>query len=178
MLGGSEGSAAPESFLDLCAGSGAIGCAALKALPGARVYFGELDPAHEPTLLKNIRENGLDEARADVRVGDLFEPFGDMRFDLIAANPPYVPAARALPTSVALYEPAAALFSGEEGLDITRRIIEELPRRLTEGGRAWIECDRGHAEAARALFEAQGFSAEMRADQYGKPRFIVCRHTR
>ena len=47
-------------FLDLCAGSGAIGCAALAKLPSAQVYFGEIDPAHEATILKNIRENNLD----------------------------------------------------------------------------------------------------------------------
>ncbi|MDE2173160.1 MAG: RsmD family RNA methyltransferase [Patescibacteria group bacterium] len=51
-------------FLDLCAGSGAVGCAALARLPEARVYFGELDPAHDATIRKNIRENGLDAARA------------------------------------------------------------------------------------------------------------------
>src|SRR4051812_2604900 len=44
-------------FLDLCAGSGAIGCTALKHFPTAEVSFGEIDPAHEATILKNIREN-------------------------------------------------------------------------------------------------------------------------
>ena len=166
--------AMPLRVLDLCAGSGAIGCAVLAGLPTARVSFGELDPAHEATILKNIRENNLDESRATIGIGDLFEPFdSDMRFDIIAANPPYVPAARTLPSSVALHEPAMALFSGDDGLAVTRRIAEELPKRLAPGGAAWIECDRGHAEAARALFEAQGFSAEIHTDQYDKPRFIV-----
>ena len=59
--------------------------------------FGEIDPAHEATILKNIRENNLDTSRADVRIGDLFEPFGDMKFDIIAVNPPYIPADRELP---------------------------------------------------------------------------------
>src|SRR3989344_4823069 len=53
-------------ILDLCTGSGAIGCAALAKLPNAQVYFGEIDPAHEATILRNIRENNLDESRADV----------------------------------------------------------------------------------------------------------------
>src|SRR3989338_2129305 len=81
-------------FLDLCAGSGAIGCAALARLPNAQVYFGEIDPTHEVTILKNIRENHLDESRAHIRIGDLFQPFSDTRFDIIAANPPYVPPSR------------------------------------------------------------------------------------
>src|SRR3989344_8008426 len=80
-------------LLDLCAGSGAIGCAALARLPNARVYFGEIDPAHEATILKNIRINELDESRAIVRIGDLFSAVGGpasggepMQFDGIAAN--------------------------------------------------------------------------------------------
>jgi len=170
-------------FLDLCAGSGAIGCATLARLPNARVYFSEIGPVHEATILKNIRENNLDKSpafakassgrRAHVCIGDLFEPFGDMKFDVIAANPPYVPVNRVLPTSVADYEPPRALYAGADGLDLIRRIAKELPRHLIKDGAAWIECDSAHAETARALFDAQGFNAEIRADQYGAPRVIV-----
>jgi len=161
------------TFLDLCAGSGAIGCAAMKELPSAKVFFGDIDPAHEATIRKNIRENGLDESRATIGIGDLFEPFDNMTFDVIASNPPYVPASRKLPKSVAEHEPKIALLAGEDGLDVIRRIAEELPRRLTKGGVAWIECDRGHTEAAAALFSAQELAAEIRNDQYDKPRIIV-----
>lgn len=168
----------PIRFLDLCAGSGAIGCAALARLPDAQVYFGEIDPAHKATILKNIRENNLNESRASVRIGDLFEPFGDMQFDIIAANPPYVPTGRALPPSVADYEPMLALLAGADGLDFIRCIAKELSKHLAPEGTAWIECDRGHAEEAHTLFAEHGLKAEIRADQYGKPRVIVCRHTR
>ena len=165
-------------FLDLCAGSGAIGCAALAKLPGAQVYFGEIDPIHEATIQKNIHENNLDASRADVRIGDLFEPFDGMRFDIIAANPPYIPSGRTLDASVADHEPALALFAGDDGLDFIRRIAAELPKHLTLSGVAWIECDEEHIKTAAALFEARSLSAEIRTDQYGTPRFIVCRHTR
>jgi release factor glutamine methyltransferase len=166
--------AAPDlRFLDLCAGSGAIGCAALARLPGAQVYFGELDPAHEATIAKNVRENGLDTRRAHARIGDLFEPFGDTRFDLIAANPPYIPAGRRLPESVAAHEPAQALYAGTDGLDLIRRIAAGLPAHLADGGVAWVECDEGHAERALELFAAQGLRAEIRTDQYEIPRVIV-----
>lgn len=164
---------APLSFLDLCTGSGAIGCAALARLPKARVSFGELEAAHGATIRKNIRENGLDESRTDVRVGDLFEPFGDKAFDVIAANPPYVPADRLLPPSVRDYEPASALFAGPDGLDVMRRIAAELPKRLAKNGTAWIEIDRNHGDEAAALFQVQGFEVQIRTDQYGKPRIAV-----
>lgn len=159
-------------FLDLCAGSGAIGCAALARLPNARVYFGEIDPAHEATILKNIRENNLDESRAEVRIGNLFEPF-DMTFDIIAANPPYIPLGRTLDTSVADYEPSEALYAGEDGLELIRRIATDLPQKLAPGGEAWIEVDSAHAAMAAELFEEHGMRASIRTDQYGQPRIIV-----
>lgn len=159
--------------LDLCAGSGAIGCAVMKAFPTAYVSFGEIDTHYEATLHRNVRENGLDELRADIRIGDLFEPFADETFDIIAANPPYIPAARTLPASVADYEPALALRAGTDGLALLRRIALQLPRHLAKGGQAWIECDSAHAETARGLFEAAGFSAAVRLDQYGRPRVLV-----
>jgi HemK-like putative methylase len=161
------------TFLDLCAGSGAIGCTALARLPQAHVSFGEIDPEHQSTILKNIRENSLDESRADIRIGDLFEPFGDTKFDIIAANPPYIPSGRVLDSSVAEHEPALALFAEEDGLSVIRRIAKELPHHLKKEGEAWIEVDSAHAATACALFTAEGFIASIRTDQYGAPRVIV-----
>jgi len=166
----------PLRFLDLCAGSGAIGCAALKMLPNAKVYFGEIDPAHEATILKNIRENNLDEKRADIRIGNLFTPFTGEQFDIIAANPPYIPEDRVLDPSVADYEPTLALRAGADGLALIRRIASALPAHLAPVGEAWIECDSAHAEAARELFVAQGLAAEVMRDQYDAPRVIVVHH--
>lgn len=161
------------TFLDLCAGSGAIGCAALKLPPEAKVYFGEIDPAHESTIRKNIRENGLNESRADIRIGDLFAPFAGMTFDVVAANPPYIPSTRSLEPSVGEYEPHQALFAGPDGLSALRRIALTLPNHLNPGGIAWIECDSSHIEAARDTFQAEGFTVTIRADQYGAPRVLV-----
>lgn len=160
-------------FLDLCAGSGAIGCAALAQMPDVQVYFGEIDPVHEATIQKNIRENNLDASRADIRIGDLFEACDDIRFDIIAANPPYIPAARELPASVSNYEPALALFAGSDGLAVIRRIAMTLQKHLAEHGVAWIECDSSKIEVTQELFTAQGFSTEIRTDQYDKPRILV-----
>lgn len=160
-------------LLDLCAGSGAIGCAALARLPHAQVYFGEIDPAHETTIFKNIRENNLDRSRAHIRIGNLFKPFGNLKFDIIAANPPYIPKGRELPKSVADYEPVSALYAGADGLELIRRIAKELPKHLAEGGIAWIECNSEHAKIARTLFQKEDFKAEIKTDQYGAPRIIV-----
>ena len=170
---GAKKSLRRPALLDLCAGSGTIGCVALKMLSNTIVYFGEIDPAHKSTIEKNIRENGLDESRADIRIGDLFEPFKGLIFDIIAVNPPYIPSHRALPESISRYEPAKALYAGEDGLDLIRRIAKDLPNYLAKGGQAWIECDSEHAEAAGDLFKSTGMQAKIHTDLYGRPRLLV-----
>ncbi|HVW71836.1 MAG TPA: peptide chain release factor N(5)-glutamine methyltransferase [Candidatus Paceibacterota bacterium] len=163
----------PLRVLDLCAGSGAIGCAILKHCTSARVTFAELVPEHEATIWKNIRENGLDESRAEVRIGDLFAPLAGERFDIIASNPPYIPESRELDRSVTNFEPREALRAGDDGLALIRRIAEEAPEHLHPGGELWLECDSEHADAARDLIAARAQRAELRTDPYGRPRVVV-----
>ena len=160
--------------LDLCAGSGAIGLAVLKHVPNAHVSFGELMPVHTELIRKNLAANGLDAARADIRAGDVFAPFEGVAFDVIATNPPYISTDRALPESVAAYEPHEALHAGKDGLDVIRRIIDGAPSHLTKGGALWMECDIDNIEAARELLLAKGFkNAQIRTDPYGRERIVV-----
>ncbi len=160
------------SFLDLCAGSGAIGLSVLKALPGARVSFGEIEPLHADLIRKNIAINGLDASRADVCVSDLFAGFLHERFDVIATNPPYVPSARLLDASVIEHEPSIALFGGSDGLDVIRRIGVAAGTHLNKEGELWIECDVEHAEQVPALVKGARRSA-VHPDQYGRARYVV-----
>ena len=60
-------------ILDLCAGSGCIGVSIAKAIPDSIVDFVEIDKSHHTTILKNIKENGIDEKRTRIYGGDLFE---------------------------------------------------------------------------------------------------------
>lgn len=160
-------------ILDLCAGAGAIGCAILKAFPHARVSFGELIPEHKATIEKNIRENELDVSRADIRIGNLYEPFPEERFDVIVANPPYIPESRALEESVSAHERPEALFAGNDGLAVIRRIADDAAAHLHPGGELWMECDSEHAHEALALVENTAHEAKIRTDQYERPRLIV-----
>jgi release factor glutamine methyltransferase len=155
--------------LDLCAGSGAIGLAILKECPNATVMFGERMPSHAVQIQENLARNHLDSSRADIRAGDLFAPFTNERFDIIAVNPPYIPEGRVLDESVALYEPNEALFGGPDGLSLIRRIAKEVPQHIVPDGELWMECDVETIEAATALFP----KATIRTDQYGRPRVVV-----
>lgn len=160
--------------LDLCAGSGAIGLALLKHCPNARVSFGELVLEHARTIRKNLERNGLDSSRADIRTGNLFEPFEGERFDLIATNPPYIPETRPLPESVSTFEPSEALYSGGDGLGVISSITKEAKEHLLPSGEVWMECDiENIEEAAKLLAESGALRTEIQNDQYERPRFVV-----
>ncbi len=164
----------PLKVLDLCAGSGAIGCAVLKHCPNARVTFVELYKQHQETIEKNISLNALDATRATVVIGDLFTPVQDQTFDVILTNPPYIPCTRTLPASVAQYEPSEALFAEDDGLSVISRIAEHARHYLSPQGEVWVECDIEHIKRAEELFREQGATrAEIRTDPYGRERLLV-----
>ena len=164
----------PFTFLDLCAGSGAIGLSVLKAFPNAKVSFGELELPHTELIAHNITVNNLDASRATIRRGNLFAPFFDEQFDVIATNPPYIPKSRTLDESVVGYEPPVALFAGSHGLDLIERIAHEAVRHVHSGGELWMECDIDNIETARTLVLSGGANrADIRTDQYGRPRTLV-----
>ena len=149
---------APLRILDLCTGSGCILLSLLHELRNA----GGLGTDLSEEALEAARENavrlGLQE-RAAFRQGDLWEPVGDERFDLIVSNPPYVPT-DVIPTlepEVASHEPVIALDGKEDGLLFYRRIIEEAGKYLCRGGMLFFEIGYDQAEAVLGLMMDKGF---------------------
>jgi release factor glutamine methyltransferase len=169
------------TVLDLCAGSGAIGLAVLKYCPNAIVAFGELSSAHAASIERTLEANGLDAARHIVGTGDLFRPFPGIHFDIVATNPPYIPAARALEASLA-YEPKEALYAGADGLDVIKRIAKNAPHHMLGApatptalrGELWLEADVANIhEAARLLAEHGAERIDIRTDLYGRERLVL-----
>ena len=92
--------------------------------------------------------------------GDLLGPVASEQFDLIVSNPPYVAEndRATLAIEVRNYEPAQALFAGDDGLQIYRRLIPEAFKALTAGGFLLLEIGYGQREALQALLESCGFA--------------------
>ncbi len=158
-------------ILDLCAGSGCIGVAMLKAIPSARVDFVEIDPRHHPTILKNIRENDVDESRTHVFGGNLFERVAK-KYDYILTNPPYVdPALNRVEESVTKFEPEIALYGGEQGVKIITDIITGASNFLTRDGILVIEHEPEQVEAVCVKASEAGFDASTCSDQFNVPRY-------
>jgi ribosomal protein L3 glutamine methyltransferase len=129
--------------LDLCTGSGCLAILAAKVFPNASVDAVELSPDALAVARINVSESGEAE-RIQLLEGDLFQPVGKERYDLIITNPPYVDAeAMAELPAEFRYEPALALDGGEDGLDIVRRILAEAPRHLNPDGGLLCEIGRG-----------------------------------
>lgn len=138
--------------LDLCAGSGCIGVAVLKEIPGATVDFVEIDPLHHTTIKKNVKENGIDVYRACILGGDLFENISS-QYDVILSNPPYIDPKLSfrVEPGVANHEPEAALYGGEAGIEVLARILREAPQHLKTGGSLYIEHEPEQEEKLKKL---------------------------
>ena len=97
------------------------------------------------------------------------------RFDLITANPPYVPSADvpALDVGIREFEPKLALDGGADGLDLLRRIVERARSTLVSGGVLATEVHYDQAGRVAELFEAAGLSQiEKRRDYGGHERVV------
>jgi ribosomal protein L3 glutamine methyltransferase len=135
--------ASVENVLDLCTGSGCLAVLASRSFPNARIDALDISKDALEVAARNIADYGL-EHRVTLHRGDLFNPLGHRRYDLIISNPPYVDAKgmAELPRECRA-EPKLAFDGGADGLDIVRRILDEAGRHLTPQGGLLCEIGRG-----------------------------------
>ncbi|WP_273428583.1 50S ribosomal protein L3 N(5)-glutamine methyltransferase [Chitinibacter tainanensis] len=128
-----------HNALDLCTGSGCLAILMAHAFPDAAIDAVDLSADALDVAEINVLDYGLGD-RVDLLDSDLFDAVQDMSYDLIISNPPYVDAhsVEELPPEY-LHEPEMALGSGEDGLDITRRILAEASARLNPQGVLVVE---------------------------------------
>jgi len=155
--------------LDLCTGSGCVAIAFSHARRTWRVTGIDASPDALEVARDNALRLGLVPGIRFVE-GDLFEPLGaEERFDLVTANPPYIPDADVaeLEPGIRDFEPRLALAGGSDGLSVIRRIVADAPARLSPGGVLALEV--GHDQAGRVseLFEQAGLSSIERRRDYG-----------
>ena len=129
--------------LDLCTGSGCLAILAALVFPRARIDAVDLSAGALALARRNVADHRLGD-RIAIHRGDLFEPLGNSRYDLIISNPPYVDGRgmAKLPQEYR-HEPRMALAAGNDGLDLVRRILAEAPRHLTREGNLLCEIGRG-----------------------------------
>jgi release factor glutamine methyltransferase len=152
---------------DVGTGSGAVALALASERPDLDVWATDADPDALAVARENGRRLGVG---VEFMLADLLEGL-DFTFDAVLANLPYVAAGVDLPPEIGLYEPAVALFSGEDGLDLTRRLlasVAEVPL---------VALEVGLAEFVASLAREAGFaSTEILRDLAGHERVVVARH--
>ena len=161
----------PTKVLDLCAGSGCVGVAVAKNNPQVKVDFIELDYKHLPTIKKNCQENSLPSENFRVLTGDLFSPLTTERYDFILSNPPYIDKKlNRVADSVRAHEPELALYGGENGFELLKKIITEAPTFLNPNGELWLEHEPEQVSTINA-FGSTNFLITHHQDQYDVLRF-------
>jgi len=134
---------------DICTGSGCLAILMADAFPAATIDAVDLSPDALEVARENVADYDL-QRQITLFQGDTFAPLGDKRYDIIVSNPPYVTAddMATLPEEYR-HEPEMSLASGEDGLDVVRKLIAGARAHLTPHGLLLVEV--GHN---RALVEA------------------------
>jgi len=138
-----------ERALDLCTGSGCIGIAIAEYNPDWQVDIVDISEEALSLARENIVFQHL-EGRVHAIQSDLFAGVEGQRYDLIVSNPPYVTEDEytALPGEYR-HEPKLGLTSGEDGLDLCLRMLDEAAEHLTDEGLLIVEVGESeHALAA------------------------------
>lgn len=165
----------PEPVVvDLCAGSGAIGFSVAHEHRSATVHLVERSDSAFGWLVRNAAGR----ERVSLHHGDLAAvPSGlDGTIDVVVSNPPYIPLDERdlVDPEVRDHDPADALWAGEDGLEVIRRVADRARELLRRGGTLVVEHSDRHGVSAPAALRAAGFVDVVDHDDLTRrPRFTV-----
>ncbi len=139
----------PLKLADIGTGSGAIAIALAVHLPLAQITALDLSTEALAVATSNAREHKVAN-RIDFFESDLLAAVDNQKetFDALVSNPPYIPESdrATLHPQVREHEPATALFAGETGLDIYRRLVPQALSALKPNGLLALEIGHGQRE--------------------------------
>jgi release factor glutamine methyltransferase len=153
--------------VDVGTGSGAVALALKDERPDLRLVATDTSADALDVARANAQRLGLD---VEFLQGDLLEPVRGA-VDAVVSNPPYVGAGAELAPEVARHEPVGALFAGDDGLDVVRRLVAQARAPFLA-----MEIGAGQAAAVAALCREAGFAAvDVVRDLAGIERVVVAR---
>ena len=165
--------------LDLCTGSGCVGCAIAHELPASRVVLIDNSPEAVNLAKRNAALNGLDDRVLCVEA-DINEqpPIRLGSFDMIVCNPPYIRTDEipSLDISVRDYEPVWALDGGSDGLEFYRAVLKRWKDLLRSASHLIFEVGETQADDVVKLMRLAGFKGlEKVPDTAGIERVVFGR---
>ncbi len=163
------------SVLDICTGSGCIGLSLLaelysvlektdelkKILPSIKLVLGDISDSALEICKKNAEKLLSKESleQISIRKIDLVNDSFGASYDIITANPPYVPTKLSEQLlEDGRSEPMLALDGGEDGLALIPSLAKRIKKSLKPKGTAFVEVGEYHAQKAGEIFKNAGFS--------------------
>ncbi len=172
-----ESAPRPLRVVDVGTGSGCLAIALARELLRARVFATDISERALAIARRNAARHGVLD-RVGLVEANLLAAFAPRAFDLIVSNPPYIgrKEAASLPREVLEHEPPAALFGGEEGIEVYPVLIAQAAERLVSGGLLVLEIGYGVSERVEALLDAPDWrEIEITNDLAGIPRVVAAR---
>lgn len=169
-VGWLQGRGAGARVLDVGTGSGAIAVSvALES--GARVAASDISVKALAVAERNRAKHA---AMVDFFAGDLVSAVAPGSLDLVISNPPYVPGADAanMQREVRDWEPQVALFAGDSGFEIYRRLIYGARGAVKPGGRLLMELGYRSLEGVREMLVDGWSDIQVICDLAGLPRVM------
>ena len=166
--------------VDLGTGSGAIALAMATEVPHARIYAVEKSPEALPWTTKNFTALGGSNAHlvpGDLAGDELLSTFPELAGNVavIASNPPYIPV-DAIPRDpeVQLFDPALALYGGQDGLDVVRQVSHVALVLGRPGAQLMLEHGELQGEDIRNILSTDGWRATAtHRDLTGRDRYTT-----
>jgi release factor glutamine methyltransferase len=166
---------------DLGTGSGAIALAIAQEVPRAQVHAVEADPLARRWAERNIARCAAAAPHTVGRVtlhdADFATALAELdgSVDLVVSNPPYIPVGSTVDPEVIEYDPAAALWSGADGLGAIRAIEASARRLLRPGGLVAVEHGAQQGPSVYWIFAEENGWQQTRTntDLSGRDRFVT-----
>jgi len=140
------------SIADIGTGCGCIAVSIATHVPSANILATDISSAALEVARRNAYKHHVENQIEFVECDILPMPLSDeSHFDLICANLPYIPTPKLHTLPIYGREPTLALDGGNDGLDLFRRLLAIVPKRLAPGGRILLEIEATHGPAALSL---------------------------
>ena len=135
---------------DIATGSGALACALKSDHDTATVIASDISPAALKVAQANAKAHDLD---IQFYQGDMGDPLieAGLRFDVIVCNPPYIRKDEIIESSVKDFEPHLALYGGDDGLHLYRKLLNQIPNLIKK--RAMVAFEIGFDQKQALLDE-------------------------